>query len=187
MRTILAFTIAATLTAAAARAADPYAAVDAMRTAFAQVRSATAVEHFSSGDVATVNYNAPNRYRITTEKSEIVVTGDTEYAKRKGGQWVLSPHGAMHQEILKSVWQLAGRPGTDLHKLYKIVPLGSKVVDGTAVRGYHLADTTGGYDETLWIGANDLPLEAQISMTGQTIDIHYADYNRSMLVATPIR
>lgn len=170
----------------AAPGADPYAAVNAMRVAFAGVQSATATEHFTNGQTVTVLYNAPNRYRITTPHAQIVLAGQTEYARYRGGTWAASSQGAMHQQILHAVWQIAGPPGTDLRKLFAITSLGSRSVDGTVARGYALADKAGGYTERVWIGTNDLPVEAVVKMPGESIDIRYSAYNASTLVATPI-
>lgn len=169
-----------------ARGEDAYASVNAMRAAFARVQSATAVERFDTGEKVTVEYNAPDRYRITTPRSQIVLTGKTEYARYRGGSWAPSTHGAVHQQILQSVWQLAGQPGTDLRKLYEVSPLGTRSIDGTLARGYLLKDTGGGYTERIWVGSDNLPVEAMVQMPGETIDIRYSAYNRSMLVATPI-
>jgi hypothetical protein len=156
-----------------------------MRIAFSQVHSATATERFASGDVATVQYKSPNRYSITMPAAQIVLTGNTEYAKRTGGQWAQSPRGPEDQAMLQAVWQLAGPPEIDIHKLYKIASIGTKTIDGTPVRGYRLHDMNGAYDETIWIGSNDLPVAARIEMSGKLIDIHYTGYNASTLIATP--
>jgi hypothetical protein len=170
----------------AARAQDPYAAVNAMRVAFSQVRSVTAVERSSNGDVATIRYNFPNRFRITTAHSQIVLSGSVEYAKRAHGQWAPSPNGPEHQALLAAVWQLAGPPNIDLRKLYSVVADSVRTVGATSVRGFHLHDAMGGNDETIWIGSDNLPVAARIAMPGQIIDIHYTDYNTSTLVATPM-
>ena len=164
---------------------DPYASVNAMRQAFARVQSATATERFGTGEKATVLYNAPNRYRITTSRAQIVLAGQIEYSRYRGGSWMPSPHGAMHQQILQAVWQLAGPPGTDLHKLYTIASLGTRSIDGSVTHGYRLDDKAGGYTERIWVGSNELPVEAVLQMPGESIDIHYSAYNSSTLVATP--
>src|SRR6185437_3095979 len=149
-------------------------------------QSATATERFATGEKVTVEYNAPDRYRITTPRSQIVLTGQTEYARYRGGSWVPSPHGAVHQEIQTAVWQLAGAPGTDLHKLYDVSTLGTRTIDGTLARGFLLKDKAGGYSERVWVGSDNLPIEAVVQMPGQSIAIHYSAYNASTLVATPI-
>jgi outer membrane lipoprotein-sorting protein len=179
--------ITAVAAQAIARADDPYSSVDAMRVAFSQVQSATAIERFGSGEKVTVDYNSPNRYRITMPKSQIVLTGTTEYARRNGGQWLSSNRGAVHQQMLQATWQLAGMPGTDLHKLYTISSLGSREINGGPVRGYLLKDKGGAYTERVWIGSDNLPVLATIDMPDQTIRIRYSHYNASELVATPIQ
>ena len=175
----------AAIAPAAAPAGDPYADVDAMRAAFSHVHSAIAVERFSTGDTATVEFASPNKFHVTTPQSELILTGDVEYAKRAGGRWVKSDMGAEHQVLLTAVWQLAGAPNVDIHKLYKISSLGTKTMAGTAVRGYQLNDIDGAYSETLWIGSNNLPVVARIDMPDQSVDIHYTTYNTSLLIATP--
>ena len=165
---------------------DPYTAVNAMRVAFSQVRSVTATERFSNGDVATVQYNLPDRFHITTGRSQIILTGDTEYAKRTGGRWSSSHDGAEHQSLLTAAWQLGGPPSIDVRDLYTVVPQGAKTIGTTLVQGYLLHDPSGGNDETVWIGSDNLPVAARIQMSGQTIEIHYTNYNTSERVATPL-
>jgi hypothetical protein len=156
-----------------------------MRVAFAQIHSAIAIERFSGGDVATVAYSAPNRFKVTTPQSEIILAGNVEYGRHPGGKWSQTSNGAQHQVLLTAVWQLAGPPTIDLHKLFTITPIGTKSYQGATLRGYTLHELDGAYDETLWVGSNDLPVTAQISMPGQTVEIKYSDYNTGALIATP--
>ena len=186
MRTISFLIIALALTAQnTAAAGDVYADVSSMRVAFAHVRSVTAVERFSSGDVATVEYLSPNRYHITMPSSQIVLAGNVEYSKQTGGVWKQSTNGAEHQALLTAAWELAGPPSIDIRKLFTITALRTKTIDGAPVRGYLLHDTTGAYDEIVWIGPNDLPVAARFEMPDQTVDVHYINYNASVLIATP--
>ena len=188
MRTILVICLMlaqAGMVQTSARAQDPYADVNAMRVAFSRAHSVTATERSSNGDVATVEYNFPDRFHITTARSQIILSGNIEYAKRANGRWISSPNGAEHQTLLAAVWQLGGPPNIDVRKLYTIDAAGTKTVGSTAVRGYRLHDVSGGNDETIWIGPDNLPVAAIVKMPGQTIDIHYA-YNTSVLIATPL-
>jgi hypothetical protein len=166
-------------------AADPYADVNAMRVAFTHVRSVVAVERFDTGETATVKYAAPNRFHITMPRSEIVLAGDVEYSRRAGATWQRSSEGAEHQVLLMAAWQLAGPPELDIHKLFTITSLGTKSVAGAPLRGYRLRDTSGAYDETLWINADNLPVVARIASSEQTISIHYTNYNAQVLIAMP--
>ncbi len=166
-------------------AADPYADVNAMRVAFTHVRSVVAVERFDTGETATVKYAAPNRFHITMPRSEIVLAGDVEYSRRAGAIWQRSFEGAEHQVLLVAAWQLAGPPELDIHKLFTITSLGTKSVAGAPLRGYRLRDTSGAYDETLWINADNLPVVARIASSEQTISIHYTNYNAQVLIAMP--
>lgn len=189
MRTIIVAVglITAFAAQAIARADDPYSSIDAMRVAFSQVQSATAIERFGTGEKVRVDYNAPNRYRITMPQSQIVLTGTTEYSRRNGGQWLPSSRGAIHQQMLQATWLLAGTPGTDLRKLYTISSLGSREINGVPARGYLLKDKGGAYTERVWVGTDNLPVLATIDMPDQTIRIHYSQYNASRLVATPMQ
>jgi len=166
-------------------AADPYADVNAMRVAFTHVRSVVAVERFDTGETATVKYAAPNRFHITMPRSEIVLAGDVEYSRRAGAIWQRSFEGAEHQVLLVAAWQLAGPPELDIHKIFTITSLGTKSVAGAPLRGYRLHDTSGAYDETLWINADNLPVVARIASSEQTISIHYTNYNAQVLIAMP--
>jgi hypothetical protein len=164
---------------------DPYAAITSMRVAFSQVHAATAIERSSNGNVATVTFRSPDKYHITTARSEIVLSGDVEYSKSAGGSWKSNRNGPEHQALVESVWQLAGPTEIDVHKLYTITALGSKTVGGQSLRGYRLHDNAIGYDETIWIGSDNLPVVARIALPNDTLDIRYVDYNDSTLVATP--
>jgi outer membrane lipoprotein-sorting protein len=186
MRTVLVLGLALALSAQGrAYAQDPYSAISSMRTAFSQVHAATAIERSSNGSVATVEFTSPNKYHITTSRSEIVLSGDVEYSKDSGGSWKSDRNGAEHQAMVESVWQLAGPTEIDVHKLYTITALGSKTIGGQSVRGYRLHDKAIGYDETIWVGSDNLPVVARIALPTETLDIRYMDYNNSSLVATP--
>jgi hypothetical protein len=187
MRTVLVLGLALALSAQGRAYAqeDPYSAITAMRTAFSQVHAATAIERSSNGSVATVEFTSPNKYHITTTGSEIVLSGDVEYSKSAGGSWKADANGPEHQAMVQSVWQLAGPTEIDVHKLYTITALGSKTVGGQTLRGYRLHDKAIGYDETIWIGSDDLPVVARIALPTETLDIRYMNYNDSTLVATP--
>jgi hypothetical protein len=189
MRTALVICLALAQAATAqisARAEDSYGAVNAMRLAFSQVHSVLATERFSNGDVATVEYNFPDRFHITTARAQIILSGDMEYVKPASGRWVSSRNGAEHQALLAAAWQLGGPPNIDLRNLYTIVPLGTKAIGTTLVRGFQLHDASGGNDETVWIGPDNLPVAARIEMASETIEIHYTGYNTSVRVATPL-
>ncbi|HLY03076.1 MAG TPA: hypothetical protein VKR56_11365 [Candidatus Cybelea sp.] len=164
---------------------DPYADVNAMRTAFSHVRSVVATERFNTGGTVVVKYAAPNRFHITMPRSEISLAGDVEYSKQPGRPWKRSPDGAEHQVLLMAAWQLAGPPELDIRQLFLITSLGSKSVAGAPVRGYQLYDTAGAYDETIWINADDLPVAATITSSEQTISIQYTNYNASTMIAMP--
>lgn len=186
MRSITLLLIAFALTAPRALAAsDPYADISRMRLALTHLRSVVAVERFSSGELATVEYVSPNRYHITMPGSQIVLAGNVEYDKRAGGHWKRSPNGAEHQALLGAAWNLAGSTDIDVHKLFTITPLGAKTVDRTPVRGYMLHDANGAYDEVVWIGPTYLPVAASIQMPDQTLNIHYIAYNTSIMIAMP--
>lgn len=186
MRTVTLLVVALALTAASAAAArDPYADVSTMRLAFSHVRSVVAVERFSSGEVATVEFASPNRFHITMPQSQIMLAGNVEYTKSVNGGWKRSAHGAQHQALLNASWYLAGPTDIDIHKLFTITSLGTKRTDHASVRGYMLHDTAGAYNEIVWIGPNYLPVAASIEMPDQTIKIHYVAYNSPTMLAMP--
>jgi hypothetical protein len=186
MRTIILLLVTVGLTAAKAAAiSDPYAEMSTLRLAFAHLRSVVAVEHFSSGQTATVEFASPNRFHITMTRSEILLTGNIEYAKRAGGVWKRSGSGAQHQALLSAARYPAGPTGIDIHKLFTITPLGMKKLDRELVRRCLLHDTSGAYDEIVWIGRNYLPIAVAIEMPDQTLKIHYVAYNTSIVIAMP--
>jgi len=186
MRSISLILVALALTAPRAIAAgDPYADISTMRVAFSHVRSVVAVQRYSSGEFATVEYASPNRYHVTMRTSQILLAGNVEYDRQIGGVWKRSPNGAQHQTLLSAAWNIAGTPNVDVHKLFTITSLGSKRIDRTTLRGYLLHDAAGAYDATIWIDRTYLPVFASIQMPDQTIKIHYINYNASVDVAMP--
>lgn len=186
MRSIILLLITLALTAPQASAAsDPYTDISTMRIAFSHVRSVVAVERFSSGGFAAVQYASPNRFHVTMPGSQFVLTGNVEYDKRAGGTWKRSPHGAEHQALLAAVWNVAGPPNVDVRKIFTITSLGTKTVHRERLRGYMLHDTGGAYDATIWIDPTYLPVVASIEMPDQTLKIHYIAYNTSVDVAMP--
>lgn len=186
MRSIILILVALALTAPRAFAAsDPYADISTMRVAFSHIRSVVAVQRYSSGEFATVEYASPNRYHVTMRRSQIALAGNVEYDRQIGGVWKRSPNGAEHQALLSAAWNIAGTPNVDVHKLFTITSLGSKRIDRTTLRGYLLHDSAGAYDATIWIGPTYLPVFASIQMPDQTIKVHYINYNASLDVAMP--
>jgi hypothetical protein len=186
MRSISLILLALALTAPRAIAAsDPYADISTMRVAFSHIRSVIAVERYSSGEFATVEYASPNRFHVTMRASQIALAGNVEYDRQIGGVWKRSPNGAQHQALLSAAWNIAGTPSVDVHKLFTITSLGSKRIDRTTLRGYLLHDAAGAYDATIWMGPTYLPVFASIQMPDQTIKIHYINYNASVDVAMP--
>ncbi|HEX4014003.1 MAG TPA: hypothetical protein VHX17_08965 [Candidatus Cybelea sp.] len=186
MRSIILVLTALALTAPKALAAgDPYADISTMRVAFSHVRSVVAVQRYSSGELATVEYASPNRYHVTMHASQIVLAGNVEYDRKAGSAWKRSSNGAQHQALLSAAWNIAGPTNIDVHKLFTITSLGSKKIEGTTLRGYLLHDAAGAYDATVWIGPTYLPIYASIQMPDQTIKVHYIAYNTSVDVAMP--
>jgi|GEM_PF-1275748 len=189
MRTVLALTVAlASLGPLVVRAqGDPYADLNAARSAFARVQSARAVQTFSNGEVATVSYQAPDRYRIVLPTSQVIFAGNVEYGKKSGMSWVKMPNAPRYKLIVENLWQFAGDPAIDVRQLDKVTPLGTRTVGGVTLRGYRLQSIPDGRLKTVWIGPENLPVDVQIDLGGdRTVSVHYMDYNAPLYIGTPL-
>ncbi len=175
-------------TAASLAARDPYADVDAMRQAFSHIRTAKAVENFSKGPhQVTVYYVAPDRYRIVLPDSEIIFIGQTEYGKKTGGPWGVMPGAASSSVVVHHLWEIAGDPTIDLHKLFVVSAAGTKRIDGVATREYRLRSIPGGSQETIWIGTGNLPVAAELNTgTESKVNVRYQNYNAPIAVVAPM-
>ena len=185
MRTALVICLAlaqAAMAQTSARADNSYSAVNAMRLAFSQVHSVLATERFSNGDVATVKYNSriASTSRRRARKSSSAVIWSTSNLPLAAGYRLET--GRNTRLCSQPPGNSAARPNIDLRNLYTIVPLGTKTIGTALVRGFRLHDASGGNDETVWIGPDNLPVAARIEMPSETIEIHYTGYNTSVRV-----
>ena len=160
MRTVRAVTIALlALAPIAAAAADPYTAVDQMRTAFSHVQSVQLVERFPSGSVATVQFSPSSAPRVATvgvSKNQLLL----DYATRPGGDL-----------------------SADVRKQFTVTALGQKSLYGSTVEGYRLIDQTGAV-ETLGVNAKGLPVAMHVEAFGEAMDVLYGDYNNPTFFAS---
>src|SRR5262249_9037568 len=138
-----------------ARAEQPADALRKAAAAFAAVHSFHGTMQMPGGRNATMDFSAPNRYRMQMAGSETIVIGSKTYMKM-GGQWMSMPMSAVTQTLANM------RHPADLQGYLenaKISDLGPSTLDGMAMHRYHMQSTAGGnsIDSTIWIGPGDLP------------------------------
>lgn len=162
MRTVLAVTIALALlgpVAAKAAGTSPSDALGKVTVAYHQLGVVRVIEHFDDGNFATVDV-FPNQYRVATS----------------GG------------EDPALVVQLATKPIPDLtatsSTAYSVQSLGQKVLEGVKVSGYTIASSDKSYVITVWVNANNLPMEAEAQTQGHKIALQFGDYNNQLLIGS---
>lgn len=168
-------------------AADPVQAVLAASQRFGQLRSFHASLRMQGPRTVdtTMEFVAPDRYRLQTDDGPQLIIGDTFFLQRAGEvRQVPVPPGLLAQWRSPLPADLAA---TDL----TVDDLGGDTIDGVATRKYRVRHANAAPDGMLyWINAQGLP--AQIEREGQTqgqrfrITLRYTRFNDPTLqIALP--
>lgn len=172
---------------AAVPAADPAEAVLAASQRFGQLRSFHAALHMRGPRSleASMDFVAPDRYRLQTDGGVQTIIGDTFFLQRAGEvRQVPVPPGLLAQ------WRSplpADARAADLH----VEDLGEERVAGAPARRYRVRHASAAPDGLLyWIGAQGLPLriERQGQTQGQSfvLTVDYSRFNDdSLQIALP--
>jgi len=182
----------------AAAAAKPEPAI-AMRTAadavkaslakFSQVHSYHAAMQIDGGLGAAgghpeIDFVAPDRYRITTAMGAQTIIGDTMYMQVQGRSMKMPmPKGTISQ------WRDPARLAESEADM-TVRDAGSDSLDGVAVHKYMIHhEQPHPADVTLWIGADDLPVQMQVQGIAKgkmgTSTIRYSQYNDPAVQVDP--
>lgn len=144
-------------------AADPAQAVLAASQRFGQLRSFHATLHMQGPRTleATMDFVAPDRYRLQTDEGVQTIIGDTFFLQRAGEvRQVPVPPGLLAQ------WRSL-LPADAVAADLAVEDLGDDRVGGQAARRYRVRHARAAPDGLLyWIGAQGLPL--RIERQGQT-------------------
>jgi hypothetical protein len=159
--------------------ADAYSDLMKVQDAFTNAKSWRAEEHFSNGKTTIVEYSAPDRWRVqpTPDVTELVIGNDV-YMVRNGKATKLPFGGGMIKKIIQNI---GFSVKDDIRQSAR--DLGMQTVDGQSLHAYSF--TAHGVPETLYIGRNNLPVQAVVNDKKTTTTIKYSKYNAPISIETP--
>lgn len=159
--------------------ADAYGDLMKAQAAFQTAKSWHAEEHFSNGRTVLVDYLAPERWRIqpTPDMTELVINGDV-YMVRNGKPMKMPFGGMMISQMIKH-FQFEADP--EVKQTAR--DLGTQSLNGRTVHVYSY--TVRGVPETLYVGADSLPVQAVVKDSSVTTVIQYSKYNEAITIEVP--
>jgi hypothetical protein len=159
--------------------ADAYDDLVKVHTAFQNAKSWHADENFSNGKVVTVDYVAPDHWRIQPNpKMTELIIGNDVYMVQKGRATKLPFGGGM---VRKSLEQVNLNFSDEIKQSAR--DLGTQTLDGQSVHVYSY--TVQGNPVTLYVGANSLPVQDVVQNKNLTTTIKYSQYNAPISIQAP--
>lgn len=157
--------------------AGAYSDLVTMRAAFNAARSWHAVERMPDGRTVTVDYSAPERWRIVTPAMTEIVIGRNVYIVRGGKSTAVPFMGGMVGSMLEAfrIQRYDRDAKATAHDL------GMKMVNGKVAHAYTY--TAKGMPVTIYVGTNHLPIESQVHMKNGTMTISYSGWNSHIAIA----
>ncbi|HEV2322838.1 MAG TPA: hypothetical protein VGS10_02685 [Terracidiphilus sp.] len=152
--------------------AGPYDDLLKAQSAFQNAKSWHADELLSNGKTVTVDYSAPDRWRIQPNPDmQEVIIGNDVYMIRKGRSTKLPFGGSM-------IRKTAEEAGFSVQEEVKDTAqdLGMQTVDGQSLHAYSF--TAKGTPVTLYLGADSLPVESVTKSSRGTVTVKYSKYNQ---------
>src|SRR5215469_5315200 len=136
--------------------ADAYGDLEKVQTAFMNAKSWRAEEHFSNGKTTIVEYSAPDRWRVqpSPDVTQLVIGNDV-YTVHNDRATKLPCGGGMVKKMIQNI----GFSVKDEVK-QSARDLGTQTLDGQTVHVYSF--TAHGVLETLYVGRNQLPVQAVV-------------------------
>jgi len=174
----LAVVTAAALLLPLAVLADPYSDLAKAHAAFQALKSWHAVEHFSNGRTITLDFLAPDRWRIQPmpDITELLI-GTNVYMVRDGKSMKLPVNGGMISNMI----QRASEQPLDPSVKQTARDLGTKTVNGRTAHGYSYA--THGMDVTMYLSPDLLPIQEIVKNGSMTTTIDYSNFNAPIRIA----
>jgi hypothetical protein len=155
--------------------ADAYDDLVKVQTAFQNAKSWHAVEQFSNGKTTTVDFAAPDRWRIQSAPNLAhVLIGNDAYMVSNGRSMRL-PFGGMIQKMVKNLTFSAQE---DVRQSTR--DLGVQTLNGQNVHVYSF--TNHGVPATLYVGKDLLPVQNVIQDKKNTTTIIYSKYNEPISI-----
>jgi hypothetical protein len=152
--------------------ADPVADLSRAIAAFRQAKSWHAEEHFSNGRTVELDYVAPDRWRVQpSPKVTELVIGKDIYMVRNGHATHLPFGGGMIRKMIKRF--TTGKMTDQMRRSLR--DLGMQTLHGRPVHVYSF--TSQNIPETVYIGADHLPVQAVIHDKKHPATITYSKFN----------
>jgi len=144
-----------------------------------------------AGSTANIEYEAPDRFRLVSDKAEVIWVGGAVYSRQQNGKWETRSSGGPNpiQSILNSdMVDQIGKQG-------EVTFIGADSVDGapTLVYEFALANQPGGEGSgksRVWVGTEDgLPRKVEAESVMQSRQLRsqfvYYDYNADVKIKPP--
>ncbi len=165
--------------AAVAAFADAYDDLMKVQMAFQSAKSYHGEEHFSNGRTTTVDYSAPDRWRIqpSPDVTELVIGNDV-YMINKGRTMKMPFGGMIVRRIIKSFTFSANGEIKQTAR-----DLGMQSVDGQSVHAYSYV--THGTPVTMYVGPDSLPVQSVVQDKKLTTTIKYSKFNEPIAIEPP--
>jgi hypothetical protein len=159
--------------------ADAYSDLVKAQAAFLNAKSWHAEEHFSDGKLITVDYLAPDHWRIqpTPTMTEVVIGNDVYMIQ--GGRSMKMPMGGLMISRMIKQFQVSADPEVK----QSARDLGTQTLDGRTVHVYSYS--VHGVPETLYLGDDSLPVQAVVKSSSVTTVVNYSKYNEPITIEAP--
>jgi hypothetical protein len=159
--------------------ADAYDDLVKVQAAFRDAKSYHGEEHFSNGRTTTVDYSAPDRWRIqpTPDMTELVIGSDVYMVHN--GRTSKMPFGGMIVSRIVKGFSLS----TDNDIKQTAQDLGMQSLDGQSVHVYSYV--THGIPVTLYVGPGSLPVQRVVHDKNLTTVVKYSKFNEPISIEPP--
>jgi hypothetical protein len=157
--------------------ANAYSDLVAMRNAFNAAKTWHAVENMPNGRKVTVDFQAPDRWRIVNPAMTELLIGDTVYMVRNGHATQIPMMGGMIQSMLNAFKY--GAYDADVKASAR--DLGMKPLNGRMLHAYSF--TTKGTPVTMYVAANHLPVQSVVKGSNGTTTIVYSAWNSPIRIS----
>jgi hypothetical protein len=159
--------------------ADAYDDLVKVQGAFQSAKSYHGEEQFSNGRTTTVDYSAPDRWRIqpTPDVTELVIGSDV-YMVRNGRATKMPFGGMIVSRLIKA---FAFSADQDIKQSAR--DLGMQTLEGHSVHAYSYV--VHGTPVTLYVGADSLPVQSVVQDKNLTTIIKYSKFNEPISIEPP--
>jgi hypothetical protein len=178
-RMIVSAVVAVSYLVSSVALADAYGDLKKAQAAFLNAKSWHAEEHLSNGKTVTVDFSAPDRWRIepTPTMTEVVIGNDVYMVQ--GGHSMKMPMGGMM--ISKMIKQFALSDDPEVKQSAQ--DLGTQTLNGRTVHVYSY--TAHGVPETIYLGDDSLPVQAVVKNSSATTVVNYSKFNEPITIEAP--